>query len=746
MNGEFTQQQPLDEQLEAERLSLQATAPPAEIPGYRIEKFLGSGAFGQVWVGRDLNTGRRVAIKFYLHRGGIDWQLLAREVKHLVQLSADRNIVQVLDVGWDANPPYYVMEYLAQGSLEDLLRARGRLPVGQCIELFRGICVGLNYSHGKGVLHCDLKPANVLLDEEYRPRLADFGQSRMSHEQTPALGTLFYMAPEQANLESSPDVRWDVYALGAILYRMLTGNAPHRSSELLKKIDTAASLPKRLEQYREAILRDGPPRDHHSRRGVDRLLASIIDHCLAVDPGQRYANVQQVLEALDRRQLAKQRRPLVLLGIVGPLLLLLTTCIFTTRTIYETREKVAVALREKAAESNRLAAMFAARTMELELRKYFDLVQGEADQAPVRELLAKALADPELAALRQRIADSADVTTARDELVRAESLVPLENYLRDRLARYDGGAGASSTIDVASMFIMDAQGTIMTICYDTPVAPSENSEGKNFAYRAYFHGGREDLDRTTPVDSIRPITTPHLSSAFFSTATQTWKVAVSTPIYLQADHLPEDPPDAVFVATTDLGGFELMRSDAGQTPKRNQIAVLVDNRAGDKRGTIIQHPLLNPSTNATSNAPELLPNRSPLKAPAVDGSTLDALLAGSDVDFLDPMGEEPGGDDFRGLWTAAVQPVSLSALERSSTSTTTDLLVLVQYRWSDVVAPVGQLITTLMKYGAATVAGILTVIFLLWYFVKRVGDESHPAGVIGDEETRTGETLTQSFR
>jgi serine/threonine protein kinase len=228
MQSDPTQQQSHEEQRRSVQLSLQRTRPPTEVPGYETARFLGSGAYGEVWVGMDQNTGRRVAIKFFHHRSGVDWQLLSREVEKLVFLSADRYVVQLLEVGWEAEPPYYVMEYVDSGSLADLLRERGALPVGEAVELFRETAVGLMHAHGKGVLHCDLKPANILLDQDHKPRLADFGQSRLSHEQTPALGTLFFMAPEQADLEAVPDARWDVYALGALLYCMLT--AARRSS------------------------------------------------------------------------------------------------------------------------------------------------------------------------------------------------------------------------------------------------------------------------------------------------------------------------------------------------------------------------------------------------------------------------------------------------------------------------------------------------------------------------------------
>ncbi|MHC4181176.1 MAG: serine/threonine-protein kinase, partial [Planctomycetota bacterium] len=195
MSTDPTEPQRGSERRVSREMSLKPGQPPTQVPGYEAERFLGVGAYGEVWVARERNTGRRVAIKFYAHRGGLDWSLLSREVEKLAFLFADRYVVQLLGVGWESEPPYYIMEYLERGSLAERLQ-QGPIPVGEAVELFRDVAIGLVHAHGKGVLHCDLKPANILLDQDHKPRMADFGQSRLSTEQVPALGTLFYMAPE----------------------------------------------------------------------------------------------------------------------------------------------------------------------------------------------------------------------------------------------------------------------------------------------------------------------------------------------------------------------------------------------------------------------------------------------------------------------------------------------------------------------------------------------------------------------
>ena len=208
------------------------------VPGYSLLRRLGEGQSGEVWLAEQLSTHRLVAVKLYQRRGP-DLGLLRREVEHLAQLATAREVVQLIDVGWEASPPYCVMEYLPRGSLEDLLVARGALPVNEALLLVRRLSRALFHMHARGVCHCDLKPANVLLDESGRPLLCDLGQARLSGETDPALGTFFYMAPEQVAPGAVPSPRWDVYALGAILYRTLTGELPQ---QLLDDPVTAACM------------------------------------------------------------------------------------------------------------------------------------------------------------------------------------------------------------------------------------------------------------------------------------------------------------------------------------------------------------------------------------------------------------------------------------------------------------------------------------------------------------------------
>jgi eukaryotic-like serine/threonine-protein kinase len=726
MATDFTQQQTVGEQMRAEELSLRATVPPSTIPGYRIESLLGQGAFGQVWVGTDLNTGRSVAIKFYLHRSGVNWSLLAREVKNLVTMSANRFIVQVLDVGWDAEPPYYVMEYLENGSLEELLRQRGALSVSKAVEIFTDVALGLNHLHGKGVLHCDLKPANVLLDQDMRPRLADFGQSRMSDDQTPSLGTLFYMAPEQADLNALPDARWDVYALGAIFYCMIVGSPPHRTPQTVTALDTANNLTDRLTRYRETILKASTPRAHHRVPGIDRSLIGIIDRCLSKSPSDRFGNVQQLIGALERRESSRLRRPLIWLGIVAPLILLSVMGFFGWRAISIAEREATSQIRNIAMQRNEKTANFAASALESELERLFRMLEHETERPEFRRFFSEftsAAGDELLSSL----ATQTPLPEPLKKLLEVEERRDLENYIQDRFERILSETTKSPNEEArfASLFISDRYGNLVASSF---VDSQEASKiGWNFAWRSYFNGLRQDFPPSVPRRTIEPTAVSHVSVPFKSTTSQRWKIAVCSPIMVPSKNDSDSTiVNGVLVLTINLGNLDLIptadyytkaaESQENQSRGEDVIAVLVDGHEGPREGTLLQHPML-----------KLLGKQAGQDEDKLQLSE-EQMLALKDsegsFDYQDPVAKHPLGKAYEGDWIATMRPVDVSGRLKQSDVTegeySTNLYLLVQERADQAVAPVNQLVMKLAKEGWFAFFSVVGLISALWYFVFRV--------------------------
>lgn len=741
MDSTRTLQQGGDEQDRARRRSLQPTHPPTKVPGFEPIRFLGSGAFGEVWVATNKNTGRRVAIKFYSHRGGLDWSLLAREVEKLSFLFGDRHVVQLLEVGWSAEPPYYVMEYLERGSLEERLR-EGLLPVTEAVAMFRDVAIGLVHAHGKGVLHCDLKPANILLDDDGKPRLADFGQSRLSHEQSPALGTLYYMAPEQADLEAAPDARWDVYALGALLYTMLTGGPPYRDEPGAERVEHVPGLEPRLIAYRE-LLRTAPkPKAHRRVAGVDRALAEIVDRCLAISPARRYPNVQAVIDALHVRSLKRARRPLLILGALGPAMLLVLLSVLAWDTHQRAIKRSEREITRLALDSEAFLAQFVAKGVASQIDERWKAMEQFAARDRFREALLAA-------------AGKQQGTPERDALQAELALMP-ERFPALRATSY---------------FVQDATGKQLARWpYD------EKTIDGDFSFRDYFHGRGYELKPGTT--DVTPIEDVHRSIVFQSRATSNRMVAFSAPIWSGPIDTDGRHVIGVMAMTVELGQFAELRPEHGSN--KDQVAVLIDANedSTDRRGPILEHPgLATAQANDATAAPAAIDQRQATVASSADQSNaqpgfyldaghlerlaelrtlqqqirelrrrepppadlaqqLETLSARihrlSKIDeYRDPVWAGPDTE-----WLAAVEPVVVEG--RPDKIADTAWAVIIQQRRDTALEPVRELGQGLARSGLTGLAVVLGVVTVLWGAVIVVMNESPRSRWLSKLKRRAG--------
>jgi serine/threonine protein kinase/formylglycine-generating enzyme required for sulfatase activity len=283
-----------------------------KLPGYILTELMGEGAYGQAWRAWQIRTRKEVAVKIFLHRNGLDWIFLQREVERLTRLDRHPHIVSLLDVNLEGDPPYYVMDLIGGGSLQKFVNPDSPLLEKKATHWLEQICDAMSYVHAKGLIHCDLKPANILVDEQNNVRVVDFGQSRVFSESAASLGTLFYMAPEQAMLAQpgtpvQPDMRWDVYAIGATLYAMLTGKVPHADKEVNDELEKAPTLEDRLVRYRSLVEnRTLADPSTASGRPIDPELSAMLMKCMATNPNQRYDSTSEILADL---QALKEKRP-----------------------------------------------------------------------------------------------------------------------------------------------------------------------------------------------------------------------------------------------------------------------------------------------------------------------------------------------------------------------------------------------------------------------------------------------------
>ena len=273
-----------------------ATVPLPEIVGrYRVREELASGGFGVVHRGEHVELGHQAAIKI-LHAELASNDTLVRRFEREVEVMRLVNhpaIVEVLEVGrLEDGRPFFVMELLQGVTLQQHLRARGRLPVDEVLGILEPLCDALGAAHQKSVIHRDIKPSNVFLsvrDGGRRVVLLDFGVAKLLDAAGPgltasrhAVGTFACMAPEQL-LCGAVDARTDVYALGVLAYRMLTGYPPFDNAPYLV--------------MHHMHLHARPPRPS-SRAPVNPAFDEVILRALAKAPAARHATVAELLKEL----------------------------------------------------------------------------------------------------------------------------------------------------------------------------------------------------------------------------------------------------------------------------------------------------------------------------------------------------------------------------------------------------------------------------------------------------------------
>ncbi len=236
-----------------------AQAPIAFDERFRLEGSLGRGGMGHVYAAYDTLLGRRVALKRVQpppgSEGGAFRQRLVEEARALASIEHP-HVVRLHDLGKDRGGLYLSMELLEGGSLADRL-ASGPLPVDRAVALGAQMCDALEASHAQGVVHRDVKPANILFDQAENAKLGDFGLARSGGglaltREGSALGTLAYMAPEQARDAANVDARADIYGLGATLYHCVTGESPRVVRESKLPPGLREVLLKALEERPEA--------------------------------------------------------------------------------------------------------------------------------------------------------------------------------------------------------------------------------------------------------------------------------------------------------------------------------------------------------------------------------------------------------------------------------------------------------------------------------------------------------------
>jgi tRNA A-37 threonylcarbamoyl transferase component Bud32 len=260
-------------------------------PRYRSPRLIGHGAMGEIYAASDELLGRTVAVKVLADRYAADEgirQRFKREALAAARLSGEPGAVTIFDVGEWQERPFIVMEYLTGGSLEDRLRREGAQPPARALAWLEQAATALDAAHRHGVVHRDVKPANLLLNERGEVRVADFGIASAAGLESltltgTVLGTAGYLSPEQAAGERAGPAS-DLYALGVVAYELFSGRRPFESDSPAAEAAAHVNAP--------------VPSISEERPGLPRELDRVFQRALAKGPRARFGSAREFVAEL----------------------------------------------------------------------------------------------------------------------------------------------------------------------------------------------------------------------------------------------------------------------------------------------------------------------------------------------------------------------------------------------------------------------------------------------------------------
>ncbi|WP_422928888.1 serine/threonine protein kinase [Singulisphaera sp. PoT] len=653
-----------------------------QVGDYDLINEIARGGMGVVYKARQRRLNRVVALKMTLagpHASDSDNLRFRTEAEAVANLDHP-NIVPVFEVGEHRGHWYFSMKLIEGGSLASNLEQYRTRP-REAVELMVTVARAMHYAHQRGIRHRDLKPSNILLDAEERPHVTDFGLAERDGDSSDLtspgaiVGSPPYMSPEQAAGRShAVTTATDVYGLGAILYAMLTGNAPFRGDSALETI----------RQVREC----DPERPSQVNPAVDRDLEAICLKCLRKDPQDRYASADALANDLRRWLLGAsimarptsslervrrwcRRHPFVT-GLLALAVVLQVAATLSALSVARSLENLLV---REVSRNNLFAARNVASTVLLKLEHLSDPLARAADDPALRKLLQGG---------------------SHDEMMR---------FLEKLTKSHRDHRKASSPFE--TWYLLGPTGKMLAI---SPA--NEAVLGHDFSGRDYFQGA---LRQGREADNNRI----HISRIFRAENDGLFKFAITAAVYdgneddakllgviaatmttdstLDSLRLNDERREAVLVGRRDMNPPSAPKP---AEPGQPQPAP-ANSAKEDPEYLILLHPAYRHGSEAIRVPSEVIPkipglgsgDEFQLRNPDEEDPDIPVVLA----DYRDPLGERDRR--FAGRWLAGFAPIG-----------NTELIVIVQQRYGLVISADERLALDLLVWiGLAVMFGAIVV-------------------------------------